>query len=68
MNRSAITKDRFRRWSRHFKKNEATPLFTLGLSKDERFVLCTTEGMSDTEIKDLLQASIIMLELKIKSQ
>lgn len=58
-----IIEDRFRRWKRHLLREQATPLFTLGLAlePDPHFVICTVEDLSDAEIERNLECALALV-------
>lgn len=63
MNRNAITKDRLTRWKRRMNQHDATPLFLLGLSKDNKLVLCAPENYpTDEQLIEFLNAAAVLLK------
>ena len=58
-----VIEERFRRWRNHLLREQATPLFTLGLAlePDPHFVLCTVEDLSDAEIERNLECALALV-------
>lgn len=71
MNIRGIIKDRFTRWTKHLRKNNATPIITIGVAHGAnagQLVVCTTEETTNAELMILLSKTIGSLQEQIAGQ
>lgn len=64
MNIPAIIADRFNRWGRFLREQNATPIMVVGLTSGPHssLVVTTCEEMTDQQIEDTLRSALAMMD------